>query len=362
MRLTNLIASTTIMAASIALAATRAHAQVPILLEGVADGEFWSTTANSNLLTRNAGRASGLARVQLWGAIEPLPGLVFYGQGAIEGGRARAAVDSWDVYGDQYGVRYILSRALVFDAGKIQPIVGAFAARRFSNRNPLIGAPDGYSLSYPLGVEVSGESHRFDYRAALISLPPAHESYVPLPAERLRPAVGVGFSPMTGLHIGGSFTAGSYLNTSFTAAQLRSTVWSDYTQRVFAVDAAFSRGYLETHFEAARGTYEVPGRAMAIMGYTYYGEAKYTLTPRFFLAARLERNNYPFIRAFGNSWTAKLTDFVDGEAGAGYRLTAMTLLKASVRADRWWVLPGASGFLGRGDRRWRCRCRSRSTR
>ena len=84
------------------------------------------------------------------------------------------------------------------------------------------------------------------------------------------------------------------------------------------------------------------------MGYTYYGEAKYTLTPRFFVAARAERNNYPFVRAFGNSWTARLTDFVDGEAGVGYRLTATTLLKASVRADRWWVAPGATGFKGQG--------------
>ncbi|MGH7619218.1 MAG: hypothetical protein ACREPM_18530, partial [Gemmatimonadaceae bacterium] len=52
--------------------------QIPILLEGVGDGEFWSTTQHSNLLTRNDGRGSGLGRVSIWGAIEPLPGLVFF--------------------------------------------------------------------------------------------------------------------------------------------------------------------------------------------------------------------------------------------------------------------------------------------
>ena len=43
-------------------------------------------------------------------------------------------------------------------------------------------------------------------------------------------------------------------------------------------------------------------------------------------------------------------DFVDGELGAGYRVTATTLVKGSVRGDRWWVAPGATGFLGQGGR------------
>ena len=96
-----------------------------------------------------------------------------------------------------------------------------------------------------------------------------------------------------------------------------------------------------------RGSYDVPGRANAIIGYTYYGEAKYTFTPRFFAAARVERNKYPFIRPFGATWVARTTDFVDGELGVGYRVTATTLIKMSVRADRRWVAPGVT-VLGRG--------------
>ena len=341
----------TIACAALAVAlAPRARAQLPILLEGVADGEFWSTTAYSNLLTRNAGRASGLGRLQLWTAIEPLPGLVFFGQGEAEGGRGSTNTQGNSVAfsAEQYGVRYALSPAFVIDAGKLQPIVGNFAARRFSNRNPLIGTPDGYSLEYPMGVEVSGERHYIDYRVAMVSLPPSHEEYVPSPDARLRPAIGGGITPMPGLRIGGSFTVGSYLNHTYTATQLHDKPWSDYDQRVVALDAAYSHGYLETHFEAARASYDVPGRDHALMGYTYYGEAKYTLTPRFFVATRLERNHYPFIRAGATNWTARLTDFVDGEAGVGYRVTASTVVKASVRADRWWVPPGAAGFLGQG--------------
>ena len=115
-----------------------------------------------------------------------------------------------------------------------------------------------------------------------------------------------------------------------------------------AADLSYAHGYLETHAEAARGSYDVPGRAGAINGWTYYGEAKYTLTPRLFVAARVERNDYPFIRAFGANWVSRLTDFVDGEVGIGYRLSAATLLKTSFRADRWWVAPNANGFKGQG--------------
>ena len=54
----------------------------------------------------------------------------------------------------------------------------------------------------------------------------------------------------------------------------------------------------------------------ALVGWTYYGETRYTITPRLFVAARVERNDYPFIRAGnGTGWLAKLTDFVDGETG-----------------------------------------------
>ena len=325
----------------------RAAAQfpVPVLIEGLTDWEFWSTTANSKLLTHNAGHWEGVARAQLWGAIEPLPGLVFYGQGNFSGVGVNSAQRSLNSRSDQYGVRYIAGRAFVIEAGRLQPIVGTYASRRYSNRNPLIGAPDGYSLQYPLGVEISGERQHFDYRAAVVSLPSSHAEYVPTATPRLRPAIGVGVTPMVGLRIGGSFTAGTYLNDSYSATQLENERWSYYQQRVAALDLSFSRGYLETHAEAARGSYDMPGRdGHPVMGFTYYGEAKYTLTPRFFVAGRAERNKYPVVRLTGTSWLGRNTDFVDGEIGVGYRLTQTTLAKMSLRADRRWVAPG----LGQG--------------
>lgn len=338
------------MAVVLMLASVRdGHAQAAVLLQGLADGEFWSTNARSNFLTRNGGSPATLGRVQLWGAYEPVSRLVFYAQGELEGGDARRDIDNTDVYTDQFGVRYAAARALVVDAGRLTPVIGTFAPRRFSNRNPLIGEPDGYSLDYPEGVEASGEFPHFDYRAALVSLPATHEGYTPAPSRALRPAIGAGVTPFTGLRIGGSFTIGPYLNKLTNQALLAGKSWNDYDQRLFAFDLAFSRGYLETHAEYAYGSYDVPGRPKSLTGVTYYGEAKYTFTPRFFLAARAERNRYPFIRPLTTTWIAKPTDFADGEVGAGYRLRSKTLIKASVAADRWWVSPGG-GFLGTGGR------------
>jgi hypothetical protein len=331
----------------LATRAGQARAQIPILLEGVGDGEFWSTTANSNLLTRNNGRGSGLGRLSMWGAVEPLPGLVFFAAGRGEFGAARPDTNHSEAYMEQFGVRFAFSRALVVDGGKLQPLVGTFAPRHFSNRNPLIGSPDGYSLEYPYGVEAAGEIGWFDYRAAMVTLPPTHENYVPVPKARLRPAIGGGMRVMTGLRIGGSFTVGPYLNDSYTPAQLRDAAWTDYQQRVVAADLTYAHGYLETHAEAARASYDVPGRATSIVGWTYYGEAKYTLNPRWFVAARVERNDYPFIRGLATAWASRLTDFVDGEAGVGYRFSTATLFKTSIRADRWWV-PTTAAYRGKG--------------
>jgi hypothetical protein len=327
--------------------ARAAGAQSGVLLQGILDAEGWSTSANSNLLTRDGGRPAGLGRLTAWGAYEPFSKLVLYGEGEVETGNATRNRET-DVYSHQYGIRYSASRLAVLDVGRTTPVIGTFAPRHYSTRNPLIGEPDGYSVDYPLAIKLSGEAKHFDYRAALVSLPTTHDDYQPEPTGRLRPAIGAGVTPFVGFRLGGSFTTGPYLNKDLPSAILAGRSWSDYKQTVVAFDAAFSRGYLETHAEAARGIYEVPGRP-DITGLTYYGEAKYTFTPRFFLAARAERNDYPSIRPTATGFASRSWDFVDGELGGGFRASQSTLIKASVRGDRWWGLrDNQPGFLGRG--------------
>ena len=79
----------------------RAAAQlpVPVLVEGLADWRILVDDGQFEFAhAQRAGIGRALARVQLWGAIEPLPGLVFYGQGEFEAGPASIrAQRSFDV-------------------------------------------------------------------------------------------------------------------------------------------------------------------------------------------------------------------------------------------------------------------------
>jgi hypothetical protein len=341
-----------IAAATFAGAATRAaEAQNAILVQGIADAEAWKTDSGSILLTRNGGQPSFLGRMHLWGAAGVGRHVVVYAAGTMETGNARTESGTeWNT--ELAGVRYTQSSAFVIDAGKMAPVVGTFAARRYSTRNPLIGMPDGYPLQYPLGVQASGARGPFDYRAAVVSLPVQHEGYTPVPTPTPRPALGAGFTPTVGARFGVSATWGPYLNRDLAPTLLAGRSWRAYNEGIYAADAQLSRGYLELHAELARSSYEVPEGATGIRtvrGLTYYTEAKYTLTPRLFAAGRFERNDYPYIQPVSDAaWIANPTNMYDGEAGVGYRVTSRTLLKASVRSDRWDVPPEMRAFLGNG--------------
>lgn len=319
---------------AILAAAPSARAQGGFLFQGVLDAELWKTDSLSSLLARNDGRPGVMGRLGLWAAAEPWRDVVMFGQLSAETGPGRRERGS-ELYVTQYGTRWSPSDAFTLEAGKMTHIVGAFSSRWLSFRNPLVGMPDGYSLVYPFGVKVSGSASVFDWRAAVLSKPLTHEDYTVAPSHAPRPAVGVGITPVTGVRLGASATVGPYLSRELSPALLAGRDWRSYKQRLVAADVQLSRGYLEAFAEVASGSYDVPGAA-ALSGLTWYAETKYTLTPRIYVAARVERNDYPYIMPLdGTTWIADKSDFTDVEAGAGLRLAASTLLKLSVRADHW---------------------------
>lgn len=328
------------------------HAQSPVLLQGVADVELWKTDARSALLARNEGRAAPLGRLALWTAVELPRHLTLYALGEVEGG---PATEETELELEQAGVRWARSRVFVVDAGVLVSPVGAFAGRRLSNRNPLVGAPDAYPVTYPLGVQLSGTravgaALALDWRAAVVSLPIWREGYTPEPGPRARPALGVGLTPFTGLHVGASWTAGSYLDDRTPAGWLRNRPWHAYEQRLLAVDLQASRGYAELWAEVARSAYDVPGRAAPVRGTAGYVEARWTFTPRLYVAARAERNLYPFIQPLDDvlEWVATSTDLRDVEAGIGFRPSAGRLVKLTWRRDNWVVDDGLRELLPNG--------------
>jgi hypothetical protein len=327
------------------------RAQSSVLLQGVLDVEGWKTDTSSSLLSRNAGDPAGLYRLRLWSAVEPMRGVFVFANGLAEGGTAkRFDAPEVEVTLEQGGLRIARHRALEIDAGKMVHPVGAFGSRLLSTRNPLIGTPDAYIPVYPLGLMASGERGMFDYRAALVSLPPTHRDYVPDPDAAMRPTLGLGITPVVGLRVGVNATRGPYLNRDLTASQLNGRGWKSYDQRVLATDAQYGVSHFDLRGEYALTDFAVP-RNGRIAGQAGYVELRSTLSPRLFAAVRGEYNEYPFIRPFNDSsWTARGTEFRSIEVGGGFRFGANTLLKASVSADKWTVTSYNNGFVKPGGK------------
>jgi len=324
------------------------RAQTRAMLLGNVDAELWDTDMSSNLLSRNSGRPSTLGRLTLWGAVEPHSRLVLY---ALVESELGTAVDAAHHDLEQAALRYTPSSRLAVEAGKITMPLGGFAGRRFSWRNPLIGRPDAYPVLYPYGLTISGVASVIDYRAAVVSLPVVHEEYTPEPTPAARPVLGLGVTPVTGVRLGAGYTWGPYLSSRHSTTQLDGRKWSSFEQRVGLVDLAASYGYFELFAEAGVSEFDVPRTPEPVTGFAYFVEGKYTFTPRFFIAGRLERNDYPFISPVSPTfWVARKTDFHNEELGLGYRFGANTLLKASYRQDLWHVDAGNAAFVRPGGR------------
>jgi hypothetical protein len=329
------------LVACVALAAP-ADAQ-RVALETLTDIELWETDDSSRLLARNEGRALVAGRMHVWLSARLAESLELRGLGM---GEVSSAKDEHaDASLQLVALRYGRSRALVVEGGEVLYPIGAFAARRFSNTNPLVGAPDLYAPQYPLGVIVSGAAGVLDYRAALVSLPLVNPRYTPEPGRKIRPVVGVGFSAGPGFRVGAAATRGPYLNEALSGQLPAGTAWDDFAQSIVGVDGRYSAGYIEARAEATWSSYDVPTVADEVEGFGWYGEIRGTVTPRFFVALRYEDSKYAFIRPVSPSfWVGTATRQMNGEAGVGYRVSADALLKTSFRRDHWPVQTSPGGM------------------
>src|SRR2546425_849368 len=181
---------------------------------------------------------------------------------------------------------------------------------------------------------------RLDFRVALLDRPVVNDHYTPEPGRALRPALALGVTPVVGTRLGAYATRGPYLGPEVTPMLLTGDNWKQFGQAVYGIDAQFSRGYFEINADVARSSYEVPGVAQSVRGLAYFIEPKYTWSPRFFTALRLERNDYPFVKPLAPGvWLGTTADFYDVEAGAGYPPGPRAILKIAYRRDRWMVDP-----------------------
>lgn len=337
-------------AACLLLLPAPARCEDRVLLQGLFEAEVWKTDDASRLLSKNEGATAPAGRLRLWAAGEFLPRLQGFAVGRVEDGRGSFEGVGESVL-EQAVVRYTFEapRRLILEGGKILSPVGNFSRRHLSSTNPLIGFPDSYSVAYPYGIQVSGQVSRLDYRVAAIDRPMVNDGYVPEPGSAVRPAVAMGVTPVTGLRFGVYSTRGPYLGPRVEAELPAGTTWKDYGQAITGADLQFSRGHFELNGDFAVSSYDAPARAFKSRGRAYFIEPKFTFTPRFFAALRVEKNDYPFIQPLGGGlWRVNNAELSDVEVGAGYRIGPGAILKVAYRKDAWNVPESRKSFFPNG--------------
>lgn len=340
-----------ILAIAVLLSAVPVGAsEAPVLVRGLLDAEMFDTDSGSLLLSRNGGDPGGQGRLRLLAAGDFGAGFQGFAIGRIEGGDASVNGET-EVDLDQAFVRYTFGarKTTTLDAGKITAPFGNFSKRYLSNVNPLIGHPDSYDVSYPIGIVLSGGGSRFDYRVAVMDKPLVNQNYVPESSSAARPAVAFGVTPTTGVRAGVYYTRGPYLGTDVEFAIPTGASWRDFEQEIAGFEGTFSRGYFELNGDYAFSSYQVPTKTEDSRGTAWFLEPKYTFTPRLFAALRVERNDYPYIAALApDFWLAVNAVLYDAEVGVGWRFSPGLVLKASYRRDDWKVAEADEAFFPNG--------------
>lgn len=307
-------------------------AQDRLLLRGLGDVEAWNTGPDAEAFSRDDGETAALGRLRLWavGSItDRLHGVLV---GKLEGGDA-AGTGPTKVSLEQAYLRYAFgaSGRVIVQGGKLTLPFGNFAARYYSDTNPLVGNPLNYEISYPLGVQVNGAASRFDYMIAVVDGPLTREEYDSVPESAPRPALAVGVTPVTGLRVGVYFTRGEYLSLIAEDWLLPGKTLADYDETVAGLDLQYSIGHFELNGELTHTRLEVPAADNA-RGRIWYVEPKYTFSPRWFAALRWERGDQAEAYwIWAALWSAETERVDDLEAGVGFRIDPGLVLKGSYR-------------------------------
>jgi hypothetical protein len=283
-------------------------------------------------------------------------------------------------------VRPFKNVPLDVQAGRIPPVFGAFARRNYSTDNPLIGAPlayqyltalrpdaipataddllamrgRGWLLKYPVGEPTEAEgvplisTYRWDtgveghassryvdvslaFTNGTLSNPRVDDD------NRKRQISGrVATRPVVGLVLGASAARGAFLTRELAEYYAPIFPGRAWTQKAFGLDAEYSRGYWIVRGELIHSQWNIPAPNRpfvdAPLGATAgFVEGRYRLSPRYFVAARVDRLRFSRIQgeqAFGARalpWDAPVTRV---EAGGGVYLRRNLVARAVIQHNR----------------------------
>jgi len=252
--------------------------------------------------------------------------------------------------------------------GKIPWLLGTYAARAYSDENPLVGTPlmyhyhtglgwyaspvnvdeliavtdngDPYAGNpnyaggmpvlweswWDVGIAAVGSTRPFEYMVGVISGAPGWATAGEEENSGKSVVARVGLTPIPALRIGVSGSHGPYLNDFSAMFVPPGKSVNDYDQDLAMADAEILFGHAELRGEAFHNVWETPTVGdLRVSG--FYAEGKYTLAAGLYAAARYDQMRFSEVAGsdgIGRPWHADVDRL---ETGVGYRLSRAVLAK-----------------------------------
>lgn len=298
------------------------------------------------------------------------PRVYLYAQGAIDRGFDPGDGNAQSRF-DEYAVRVTPSGegVLNLQLGKFATVVGNWTLRHSSWDNPFITAPLPYAnltgiwdaiaartsdvllawasviphpshggeyldkdLSVPIvwgpsyasGAAAFGSWGKFNYAVEMknASLSSRPEVWDIAQTQWQHPTWSgrLGWRPNQMWSLGISASAGSYLRPLALPTIMAGTSLDDYREVVFGQDVSFAWHHVQIWAEGYQARFEIP-RVGDVRTFAYYVESKVKLTPRCFVALRLNQQSFSTVRDRLGSEIHWGRDIQRIDFGPGYRFT-----------------------------------------
>jgi hypothetical protein len=193
-------------------------------------------------------------------------------------------------------------------------------------RTTLLGAV------YAFGGAATISGKHWDARAAVIDTSPLRTRRIfssTNPPRFDNVVIGGGVTPFVGFRVGASVTHGGWQR-----ANESPTVTENRDATIVTVESEFSFRYTKLLGEWVRDTFETSGGNRVASG--WYVQGQQTLTPRWFVAGRVERMSAPAFTPFSTIEQQRLYGV---EETIGFRLSPELTIRADHRARRGFGRP-----------------------
>jgi hypothetical protein len=218
---------------------------------------------------------------------------------------------------------------------QLNPVVSLPASLFQPLPSTEIGAPRATLLGavYAFGANATVSGEHWDVRAAVIDTSPLRTRRIfasTNPPRFDNVVIGGGITPFVGLRVGASVTHGGWQRANETP-----TITENRDATIVTIESEFSFHYTKLLGEWVRDTMETGNGDQIASG--WYVQAQQTLTPRWFVAGRVERMSAPALTPL---LTIEEQHLNGVEETLGFRLTPELTVRADHRARQGFGRPG----------------------